>query len=120
MNTEQNELIKRIDIAEPHCDEYMRELLANCKAEIERLSELRKDSLALGLKFAQDREAMDDTIERLSKPYVPMSLDELAMKADPQAFLQRFMFRFPHLATSAARHVETAVIKRYNEQRGIE
>ena len=44
--------------------------------------------------------------------YVPMTQDELAMAADPQQHMQRYMSRFPHLSISAARYVEKAVILR--------
>jgi hypothetical protein len=32
--TDNNEVIKRIDEAEPHCDQYMRELITNCRAAL--------------------------------------------------------------------------------------
>lgn len=81
-----DELIKRIDMAEPHCDEYMRELLANCRAEI----------------------------ERLSKPYVPMTDDER----------NEMMWAWPwdenKTPWALTKHIETTAIKRYNSQRGVE
>lgn len=89
--THREELIKRIDawfdfrkpksaagdVINHDCprDEFAAELLADCRAEIERITSALKDSQALNLKFAQDREAADAKIERLNKPvrYVPMT-----------------------------------------------
>lgn len=76
------ELIKRIDDWQYKLDGFdyfdsveAERLIADCRAEIERLTSALKDSQALNLKFAQDREAADAKIERLNKPvrYVPMT-----------------------------------------------
>lgn len=82
-------LIKRIKKAfnraiQIECDQNialgsLSEVLRDCRAEIKRLTLALKDSQALNLKFAQDRETADAKIERLNKPvrYVPMTDDEL-------------------------------------------
>lgn len=70
------ELINRIDewLAWILPDDLV-EILQDCRTEIERLTLSLKDSQALNLKFAQDREAADAKIERLDKPvrYVTMT-----------------------------------------------
>ena len=57
----------------------IRAALSQPQAEIKRLTLALKDSQALNLKFAQDREAADAEIERLSKPvrYVSMTDEDI-------------------------------------------
>ena len=92
-----NELIQRIDdeLSTPMMPEPVRRLLRDCKAEIERLVIWPSELL--------------DKIERLSKPYVPMDAHDwmLTMEDD-------YCFSYER-----AQKVETAVIDRYNEQRGV-
>lgn len=92
------ELIKRIDeylvgFGLPCMESTdMAILLKDCRAEIERLTEELKESRALGLKLAQDRETQDAENESLrdqntaldeklaeysERKYVPMTDDEL-------------------------------------------
>lgn len=107
-------LIKRIKKAfnraiQIECDQNialgsLSEVLRDCRAEINRLTLALKDSQALNLKFAQDREAADAEIERLSKPvrYVPMTRDELC-----DLYLQHDGIR-----SEALIKIQSAVIKR--------
>jgi len=68
-----------------------------CKAEIERLVIWPSELL--------------DKIERLSKPYVPMTIFECYDVA------ASYNAESEHLSLVA--HIEAAVIARYNEQRGV-
>lgn len=80
-----NELITRIDdeLSTPMMPEPVRRLLRDCKSEI----------------------------ERLSKPYVPMTIFECYDVA------ASYNAESEHLSLVA--HIEAAVIARYNEQRGV-
>lgn len=79
-----DELIKRIDAVLDTIKPYDKDgyrssdfdtwnLLHDCRTAIERITESLKESRALSLKFAQEREQTDEMIERLQKPYVPMT-----------------------------------------------
>ena len=113
------ELIKRIDeqmnAIRPYdkdgyrsADFDIHTLLQDCRAEINRLTLALKDSQALNLKFAQDREAADAEIERLSEPvlYVPMTeaeFDELSAQWPGEDEVKIYCWE---------KHIEREVIRR--------
>lgn len=76
-----NELIERIDSYlrddSPECATL---LLADCRAVIEYVNESLKESRALGLKFAQDRETTDAKIDNLEE--VNRNLTNLTFEYD--------------------------------------
>ena len=142
-----NDLLKRIDEMLGQfgisTDEF--DLLSDCRAEIERLeSELEVERIRLAacgvvadsntqksakenrlimdayksaslesVIRASDREMeLREQVERLSKPYVPMTDDEMN---------ETIACWFDDKATplTVSRYIESAVVDRYNEQRGV-
>lgn len=104
------ELIKRINFAMQFNEsEVVRSLVDDMQAEIERLgveltatkSNAQSSVMRLEMRIAQ-----------LSKPYVPMTGDEIT-----DVVAQ--WYEDTKTGGGLTRHIETAAIARYNEQRGV-
>ena len=106
-------LLKRIDswIAE-YIPNDLAELLADCRAEIERLSLINESIKGLNRAYVAKSRKQTAEIKRLSKPYVPMRID------DEVDLTHRYCQC--EVVRTLVTYTEYAVIKRYNEQRGVE
>lgn len=102
-----NDLIKRIDDWLPYADEesgILASLLRDCRAEIVNLKEVNANLSNLTLEYELE-------IERLSKPYVPMTDDDWCEAIDGETRL------FHGANIGFCKIVERIVIKRARGQK---